>query len=253
MLTYNKERTCLLRKVHMGCLSELMKRHHGIEIDEGQERLLMDDLHAIMDVNKTMNLTRILSEEGGIVLHLEDSLTGLPFVNDAPEGLYGDLGTGGGFPGIPLCIMTGRQTLLVDSVKKKVAALEGVAKEIGIGERVGVYGGRIEDLAIERKGDFSVLTARALSSLSSLMELASPLLRKRGRLVCYKAQPSEDEVENALGIQELVGLRLECDQAFCLSDGSTRRIFVFEKTGAPRIKLPRRNGLAQKDPLRPRP
>ena len=115
-----------------------------------------------------------------------------------------------------------------------------------------MYAGRIEDLAKERKGQFSVLTARALSSLPSLMELASPLLKKGGRLICYKAQPTDEEVENALGIQELVGLRLECDQTFRLSDGSTRRIFVFEKTGAPRIKLPRRIVLAQKDPLRPR-
>ena len=112
-----------------------------------------------------------------------------------------------------------------------------------------MYAGRIEDLAKERKGQFSVLTARALSSLPSLMELASPLLKKGGRLICYKAQPTDEEVENALGIQELVGLRLECDQTFRLSDGSTRRIFVFEKTGTPRIKLPRRIGLAQKESL----
>ena len=236
----------------MGRLAELMKGYHGIEVKEDRERLLMDDLHAIMDVNKTMNLTRILSEEGGIVLHLEDSLTGLPYIGDAPEGLYADLGTGGGFPGIPLCIMTGRKTLLVDSVKKKVTALDGVAGNLGLGDLIDVYAGRIEDLAKERKGQFSVLTARALSSLPSLMELASPLLKKGGRLICYKAQPTDEEVENALGIQELVGLRLECDQTFRLSDGSTRRIFVFEKTGAPRIKLPRRIGLAQKDPLRTR-
>lgn len=236
----------------MGRLAELMMEYHGIEVGDERERLLMDDLHAIMDVNKTMNLTRILSEEGGVVLHLEDSLTGLPYINDAPEGLYGDLGTGGGFPGIPLCIMTGRETLLVDSVKKKVVALESVAKNIGLGDRVGVYAGRIEDLAKEKRGCFSVLTARALSSLPSLMELASPLLRRGGLLVCYKAQPSDDEVENALEIQSLLGLSLKHDQGFQLSDGSTRRIFVFEKTGESRIKLPRRVGLAQKDPLRSR-
>ena len=81
-----------------------------------------------------MNLTRILSEEDGMVLHLEDSVLGLPYVNDAPVGLYGDLGTGGGFPGIPLCVLTGRETLLVDSVKKKVRALEPVAEELGVGD-----------------------------------------------------------------------------------------------------------------------
>ena len=60
----------------MGRLAELMKGYHGIDVKEDRERLLMDDLHAIMDVNKTMNLTRILSEEGGIVLHLEDDSNG---------------------------------------------------------------------------------------------------------------------------------------------------------------------------------
>ena len=106
----------------MGTLRDILATRHGIDITEQQEQILFDDLHAIMEINKTMNLTRILSEEDGMVLHLEDSVLGLPYVNDAPVGLYGDLGTGGGFPGIPLCVLTGRETLLVDSVKKKVRA-----------------------------------------------------------------------------------------------------------------------------------
>lgn len=235
----------------MGRLADIMARHHGINIDEEQENLLMGDLHAIMKINETMNLTRILSEEGGIVLHLEDSLTGLPFMEDAPRGAYADLGTGGGFPGIPLCIMTGRPTLLVDSVQKKVRALQGVADGLGLADKVDVYAGRIEDLGRERAGEFSVLTARALSALGSLMELASPLLKQGGVLLCYKAQPSEEEVSCALGIQELVGLTLRERRDFSLSDGSTRCMFVFEKTARPRVKLPRRVGLAQKEPLRP--
>ena len=105
----------------MGTLRDILATRHGIDITEQQEQILFDDLHAIMEINKTMNLTRILSEEDGMVLHLEDSVLGLPYVNDAPVGLYGDLGTGGGFPGIPLCVLTGRETLLVDSVKKKFA------------------------------------------------------------------------------------------------------------------------------------
>lgn len=235
----------------MGRLADIMARHHGIDIDEEQENLLMGDLRAIMKINETMNLTRILSEEGGIVLHLEDSLTGLPFMEDAPRGAYADLGTGGGFPGIPLCIMTGRPTLLVDSVQKKVRALQGVADGLGLADKVDVYAGRIEDLGRERAGEFSVLTARALSALGSLMELASPLLKQGGVLLCYKAQPSEEEVSCALGIQELVGLTLRERRDFSLSDGSTRCMFVFEKTARPRVKLPRRVGLAQKEPLHP--
>ncbi|MDO5042824.1 MAG: 16S rRNA (guanine(527)-N(7))-methyltransferase RsmG [Slackia sp.] len=235
----------------MGRLADIMAQHHGIDIDGDQEGLLMKDLHAIMKINETMNLTRILSEEGGIVLHLEDSLTGLPFVEKAPDGAYADLGTGGGFPGMPLCIMTRRPTLLVDSVQKKVRALQGVAQELGLEDKVDVYAGRIEDLGRERAGEFSVLTARALSALGSLMELASPLLRRGGILLCYKAQPSEEEVACALGIQEMVGMTLKERRDFSLSDGSTRCMFVFEKTSKPRVKLPRRVGLAQKDPLHP--
>ncbi len=239
------------REVFMGTLRDILATRHGIDITEQQEQILFDDLHAIMEINKTMNLTRILSEEDGMVLHLEDSVLGLPYVNDAPVGLYGDLGTGGGFPGIPLCVLTGRETLLVDSVKKKVRALEPVAEELGIGDRLSTYSGRIEDLALERPREFSVLTARALSSLGSLLELASPLLRKGGRLVCYKAQPTEEELEIAFGIMKPLGFELVCDDSHELSDGSTRRIFVFQKAANPRIALPRRVGMAQRNPLTP--
>lgn len=233
----------------MALLADIMERHHGIEITGDQERLLMEDLHRIMDINATMNLTRIMSEEAGIVLHLEDSLTGLPFVEAAPEGRYADLGTGGGFPGIPLHIMTGRKTLLVDSVQKKARALEGVVEAMGLAENVSAYAGRIEDLGREQRHGFTVLTARALSSLGALMELASPLLKHGGRLVCYKAQPAKDEVDTARRIQKTVGMALVETAEFSLSDGSQRCIFVFERQGTPQIALPRRVGLAQRSPL----
>ena len=233
----------------MGKLRDIMSQMHGIDITEQQESLLFEDLHAIMEINKTMNLTRILSEEDGMVLHLEDSVLGLPYVQQAPNGLYADLGTGGGFPGMPLCILTGRETVLVDSVKKKVRSLEPVAEQLGIGDRLSTYGGRIEDLALERAGEFSVLTARALSSLGALLELASPLLCRGGRLVCYKAQPSEEELDVAFGIMKPLGFDMVRDDSHELSDGSHRRIFVFEKVGKPRIELPRRIGLAQRSPL----
>ena len=71
----------------MGTLRDILATRHGIDITEQQEQILFDDLHAIMEINKTMNLTRILSEEDGMVLHLEDSVLGLPYVNDAPVGL----------------------------------------------------------------------------------------------------------------------------------------------------------------------
>lgn len=218
-----------------------------------QNELLEKYLDSILEVNRSINLTRITDKEQAKILHIEDSLVALDEINAAPEGLYGDLGTGGGFPGVPIAIYTGRETVLIDSVKKKVNVLASVLNELELDDRISVYGGRIEDLAKEKKNCFSVLTARALSQLPSLLELASPLLQKHGRLVCYKAKLSDEELEYALSIQELVGMKLISRRAVVLSDEATyREILTFEKSSSPKIKLPRRVGLAQNDPLKPR-
>lgn len=207
-------------------------------------------LEAILEVNKTLNLTRIEDSEEARLLHVEDSLSGLEELKAAPDGLYGDLGSGGGFPGVPLAIASGRQTILVDSVKKKMAAVASVVDELGLASQIDTYDGRIEDLAVERAGQFSALTARALSRLSVLMELASPLLKNGGHLICYKAQLSDEELEHVLSLQKYLGMKLVSDRAFLLSDNETaRRIVVFEKYKEPGLKLPRRVGLAQKKPL----
>ena len=215
--------------------------------------LMQRYLDSILEANKVTNLTRITDGEQARLLHIEDSLVGLPEVNEAPTGLYGDLGSGGGFPGVPLALATGRKTLLVDSVKKKMAIVQSALDDLSLSEQISTSSERIEDLPLEYKEKFAVLTARALSKLVSLIELASPLLKKGGRLVFYKAQLSSEELEEALAVQDLVGMKMISQREICLSDGeTTRTIVVFEKIGKSRIKLPRRIGLAQKQPLRPR-
>lgn len=215
--------------------------------------LMQRYLDSILEANKVTNLTRITDGEQARLLHIEDSLVGLPEVNKAPTGLYGDLGSGGGFPGVPLALATGRKTLLVDSVKKKMAIVQSALDDLSLSEQISTSSERIEDLPLEYKEKFAVLTARALSKLVSLIELASPLLKNGGRLVCYKAQLSSEELEEALAVQDLVGMKMISQREICLSDGeTTRTIVVFEKIGKSRIKLPRRIGLAQKQPLRPR-
>lgn len=215
--------------------------------------LMQRYLDSILEANKVTNLTRITDGEQARLLHIEDSLVGLPEVNEAPAGPYGDLGSGGGFPGVPLALATGRKTLLVDSVKKKMAIVQSALDDLSLSEQISTSSERIEDLPLEYKEKFAVLTARALSKLVSLIELASPLLKKSGRLVCYKAQLSSEELEEALAVQDLVGMKMISQREICLSDGeTTRTIVVFEKIGKSRIKLPRRIGLAQKQPLRPR-
>ena len=217
---------------------------------DSKKDILDQYLLLILEANKKMNLTRIDSFEQAQILHIEDSLAALPEINAASSGLYGDLGTGGGFPGFPVAIYTGRKTVLIDSVKKKMSVLESIVSQLGLSSQITCYSGRIEDLAREKGNGFSVLTARALSKLPSLVELASPLLSPGGRLVSYKANVSEEEIENALFACSLVGMELVSRRSLMLSDGSTyREIIVFEKTSKPKMKLPRRVGLAQHSPL----
>ena len=217
------------------------------------QELMGQYLDLILEANKTTNLTRITSRDEALVLHIEDSLVGLEEVSEAPEGPYGDLGSGGGFPGVPLALATGRETVLVDSVKKKMAIVQQAVNQLGLGRQITTCSDRIEDLALDRPGSFSVLTARALSRLVALLELSSPLLVKGGRLVCYKAQLSDEEMQEALSVEDLLGMRLVSQRETMLSDGETRRtIVVFEKVGKAKLKLPRRIGAAQKTPLKPR-
>ena len=211
------------------------------------EDLLQRHLELVIEANKTTNITRSSSWEDGMLLHVEDSLIGLPELSAAPEGWYADIGSGAGYPGIPLAIETGRRTLLVDSVGKKTAILDGFIEELGL-NNVSTYTGRIEDLARDYPYAFTAITARALAQLSILMELAAPLLQKGGRLICYKAHVEQQELDHALGLQDKLGMELISDRIVALEDHQ-RRIICFEKTAKERIKLPRKTGLAQKRPL----
>lgn len=223
-------------------------------MERGNEELLIHQyLDLVLKANETVNLTRITSRPDAEVLHIEDSLVGLEEVQAAPDGCYGDLGSGGGFPGVPLAIMTGRETVLIDSVKKKMALVGQLIDQLQLSDRISTYDGRIEELSEDRPGSFAVLTARALSRLVSLLELSSPLLIPGGRLVCYKAQVAEDELNEAQAIEKLVGMKLISQRQIVLSDGKTvRTILVYEKTGKAKLKLPRRVGMAQRNPLKPR-
>lgn len=222
-------------------------------LNETQTALLDRYLKEILEVNKTTNLTRIESLEEAELLHIEDSLIGVPEINDAPSGRYGDLGSGGGFPGVPVAIVTDRETVLVDSVKKKMKLVSSILDTLQLSDKIKTYDGRIEELASEQSEQFAVLSARALSRLNSLLELASPLLVKGGRLVSYKAQLPEGELDEALAMAHRVGMKFISERSVVLSDGITKRtILVFEKETDPDLSLPRRIGQAQKNPLKPR-
>ena len=143
---------------------------HQPELQIEQRKLLDLHLELVLKENERSNLTRIVDWQQGQLLHIEDSLVGLQEFEDAPSGRAADLGSGGGFPGIPLAIVSGRQIMLVDSVAKKTTALDRMIEELGLEGQVSTYTGRSEELALEMPESFAVITARALSSLPSLLE-----------------------------------------------------------------------------------
>lgn len=214
-----------------------------------QQQQIEKHLSLVLQTNEKLNLTRITSKEEANILHIEDSLVAIPEITSAPEGLYGDLGTGGGYPGIPLSIVSGKPTILVDSVQKKAAALDVILKDLQIEDHVTTYSGRIEDLSKEKPGEFAVLTARALTALPSLLELSSPLLEVGGILISYKAQLEDKELNAAISLEDKLGMKLISDRKVLLSDEKTkRRILCFQKVKSPTVILPRRTGMAQKRP-----
>lgn len=232
-------------------LMALLNVRNTMDLNQNQKDLLERYLQSVVRANETTNLTRITSIPEARILHLEDSLAGLPEFAEAPEGRYADLGSGAGFPGVPIAIATGRKTLLVDSVKKKMALLDGIIEELGLSDQVQTYAGRIEELALEERSGFAVLTARALAAMPSLIELASPLLRQGGHLISYKSTHSDDEIDQADKLENRLGLKRISRRDFMLSDNETKRsIVVYEKIHEASVTLPRRPGMAQKRPYK---
>ena len=214
---------------------------------------ITDDMEKYLDkvlkANESINLTRVTDNQEAVLLHLEDSLAVLEEFSNAPEGLYGDLGSGGGFPGVPLALATGRKTMLIDSVKKKMSVVTSILADMNLTNQISTYDGRIEELAIEQPESFSVLTARALTSLPSLLELASPLLKQGGQLIALKSK-EEDQFNNP-ALEDKLGMRCISKRDYYLSDDeSYRTVYVFEKFKEPEVKLPRRIGMAQKRPYK---
>lgn len=219
-------------------------------LSDNQKDLIKKHLECVIEANKVTNLTRIDSMDSGMLLHIEDSLAALEEADKAPAGKYIDLGSGGGFPGFPLAIATGRKTTLIDARQRKIELLNEFAEQLNLSDQVVAVHSRIEEFSRTHKNQYSLVTARALSKLSILLELASPLLKQGGRLICYKARMEESEFEHAKKISKQVGFSLVSLDEYFLSDGETfRTLVVFEKIGPSKIKLPRRDGFAQNKPL----
>ena len=222
----------------------------GVDVDAESCALLLLHLRCVLKANQAFNLTSITDGAEAVRLHIVDSLVAAPDVVAAPSGRLADIGSGAGYPGIPLAIVARRYTTLFESVKKKAAFLERTVEQMGLSSRIDVAGRRSEELSEEQRGRYSVVTARALSSLPSLLELASPLLCVGGLLIAYKAVLEQDERERGIEAAEYLGFRSSGERRIFLPKGGEERTIVkYEKVAEAQVSLPRRPGLAQRRPL----
>lgn len=233
----------------LGELSDMLSSY-GIETDDRQRRLLLKHLGLVMEKNRVLNLTRIADWYSGMVLHILDSLLLVPACNKARQGAFLDMGTGAGYPGIPLGIVTGRRGLLVDSVGKKVDAVAEFVDELGLEDQLVCQHMRVEDLARERRSSFSVVVARAVAQTNVLIEYATPLLSANGRLVLTKGKLSEEEFTAGTAAADICGLKCVSRETRELPESmGHREIVVFEKVSSPHLRLPRKAGEAKRHPL----
>jgi 16S rRNA (guanine527-N7)-methyltransferase len=211
--------------------------------------LLLAHLQFVLKHNEQVNLTSVTDFESGKVTHIEDSLAILPEVLAAPEGDLADIGSGAGYPGIPLALISGRRTLLIESIQKKAALLTRFTQEQGLQDLIEVAAERSEAVAQRLGPRFSVVTARAVAALPALVELGSALLHEGGVLLAQKGRITSVEEDCGLEAATAVGLSLVNKRLYTLSDSSYRTLYVFQKFAKPSISLPRRPGLASKRPL----
>ncbi len=222
----------------------------GVLVSDGQASLLLAHLSLVLEANRHFNLTAIRTWREGMALHIADSLTALTAVDAAPAGPLADLGSGAGYPGIPLAVLSGRPAVLVESSEKKARFLESVVATTGM-SGIEVVPRRAEQLAVERPGGFAVVVARAVASLAALAELASPLLAPDGLMVALKGLPGSDELAEASSTAAAVGMEVDhIAEVSPPGESAHRTLVVFRKAREPRVDLPRRPGQAQKRPVR---
>lgn len=223
-------------------------RQLSVCIPEDSLEVLLRHIDWLLETSRAVNLTRILDPSSAVRLHLVDALTALPEVRNAPPGLLIDIGTGGGVPGVELAIAAGREALLVDSVRKKCALLSEFLLHESLDARISVRASRVEELDI--RACSAVVTARGVTELPALIELARPLLASSGLLVAMKARPTDDEVARGVVAARICGMKPFGHRRLRLPGGDEERtIITYQVIGPPEIELPRRTGLAQKRPL----
>lgn len=224
----------------------------GVTLNESQ----LDQFDAftalLLEWNQKFNLTRITDPAEIAVKHYLDSLSALSVVEMPPDASVIDVGTGAGFPAIPLKIaLPNLRMTMLDSTRKRLVFLETAVRELGLSD-VKIVHARAEDAgrdkALRERFDFSV--SRAVARLSLLAEFCIPFCRVGGKFIAYKGPGAGEEIAEAEKAVRTLGGEIESVREFDLPGSDLGRTLIVVKKSRPTpARYPRKPGVPEREPL----
>lgn len=223
----------------------------GIVLNEKQLNQFYEYMNLLLDWNEKINLTAITEPEEIILKHFVDSLTIAKYIEKGQSLV--DVGTGAGFPGIPLKIYREDiSIMLLDSLNKRINFLNEVIEKLDLKQITTIHS-RVEEFGKNRKyrEKFDVATSRAVANLATLSEYMLPLIKIGGKSICMKGPEISQEIENSKRAIKILGGRVDRIDEFELANTNNKRniitILKIEKTPE---KYPRKPGTPAKEPIK---
>lgn len=221
-----------------------------IKNEEKKAEKLFVYMNLILKWNESINLTAITDHNQFIVKHYVDSLLIDSFIKGANRVL--DIGTGAGFPGIPLKIYNPDiEFTLIDSVNKKINVINDVIQKLGL-KNIEALHIRAEDLAQNSsyREKFDIVTTRAVSNLTTICEYMLPFVKIGGKAICMKGPNIEEELKNSEKAIKILGGEIEKIEKINIDDEFERNIIVIKKIKNTEKKYPRGQGKPLKEPIK---
>lgn len=230
---------------------ELVKSAKKIDVDitEEQAQKLYKYMTILIDWNKKINLTAITQEKDIIYKHFIDSISINKYIKNKTDII--DIGTGAGFPGIPLKILNSKNSFtLVDSLGKRINFLQNVKKDLNL-NNINLIHSRVEDLAqIDAyREKFDIVASRAVANLRVLVEYMLPLVKEDGICICMKGPNIEEEIKDAKNAMNILGGKIEKIDFMELPGEMQRNIVIIRKIKNTPNMYPRKAGIPVKQPL----
>lgn len=216
----------------------------GLELNEKQKNLFHIYFETLVEWNQKMNLTAITDEEGVYKKHFFDSLALIKAIKMNKQHIL-DVGSGAGFPSIPLLIMfPDLKITIIDALQKRITFLTELTKRLDL--EVELIHGRAEEY--KRKHCFDIVTARAVANLRMLSELCIPFAKIGGLFISMKGPKLIEEIEESKSAIELLGGKIDKIVDYSI-DGDQRNILLVNKILKTSPKYPRKFSKIKSNPL----